>query len=191
MTTLERLEDWRKSGAIREEQYKAISALVRKERFSVFLELNALLYLGVLAFVAGAGWTIRTYFANLGDVAIISSLTLLVGVSFYYCFSRVKPWSKLQVESPNLAFDYILYLGCLLLGIEPSAKIDHRGIRRLHWQQPHWRSGEGCGIADLRSSLTESFMGTSSSALKSCARTETLRPHCPTSLFPARSWFWE
>ncbi len=30
----------------------------------------------------------------------------------------MKPWSKLQVDSPNLAFDYILYLGCLLLGIE-------------------------------------------------------------------------
>ena len=118
MTTLERLEDWRKSGAIREEQYKTISALVRKERFSVFLELNILLYLGVLSFVAGAGWTVRTYFADLGDAAIVIPLTILIGASFYYCFSRVKPYSNLQVESPNLGFDYILYLGCLLLGVE-------------------------------------------------------------------------
>ena len=118
MTTLERLEGWRKSGAIREEQYKTLSALVRKERFSVFLELNILLYLGVLSFVAGAGWTVRTYFANLGDAAIIIPLTLLIGASFYYCFSRVRPFSRLQVESPNLGFDYILYLGCLLLGVE-------------------------------------------------------------------------
>jgi hypothetical protein len=118
MTTLERLENWRKSGAIREEQYKTISALVRKEHFSVFLELNVLLYLGVLSFVAGAGWTVRTYFADLGDAAIIIPLTILVGASFYYCFSRVKPYSNLQVESPNLGFDYILYLGCLLLGVE-------------------------------------------------------------------------
>lgn len=118
MKTLERLEDWRKSGAIREEQYKAISALVRKERFSLFLELNILLYLGVLSFVAGAGWTVRTYFADLGDAAIVIPLTILVGASFYYCFSRVKPYSNLQVESPNLGFDYILYLGCLLLGVE-------------------------------------------------------------------------
>jgi hypothetical protein len=118
MTTLERLENWRRSGAIREDQYKTISALVRKERFSVFLELNVLLYLGVLSFVAGAGWTVRTYFADLGDAAIILPLTILVLASFYYCFSRVKPYSNLQVESPNLGFDYILYLGCLLLGVE-------------------------------------------------------------------------
>ena len=118
MTTIERLERWRQSGAIREEQFQKISALVRKERFSVFLELNFLLYLGVVSFVAGAGWTVRAYFANLGDVAIITPLTILICASFYYCFSRVQPYSRLQVESPNLGFDYILYLGCLLLGVE-------------------------------------------------------------------------
>jgi Predicted membrane protein (DUF2157) len=118
VTTLGRLENWKNSGTIREDQFKKISALVRKVRFSVFLELNVLLYLGVLSFVAGAGWTVRTYFSNLGDAAIITSLTFLVGTSFYYCFSRVKPYSNLQVESPNLGFDYILYLGCLLLAVE-------------------------------------------------------------------------
>jgi hypothetical protein len=30
----------------------------------------------------------------------------------------VKPYSNSQVDSPNLGFDYILYLGCLLLGVE-------------------------------------------------------------------------
>jgi predicted membrane protein DUF2157 len=118
VTAIERLESWRKSGAIREEQYKTLSALVRKERFSVFLELNFLLYLGVVSFVAGAGWTVRTYFANLGDAAIIIPLTILICACFYYCFSRVQPFSRLQVDSPNLGFDYILYLGCLLLGVE-------------------------------------------------------------------------
>ncbi|HET9131855.1 MAG TPA: DUF2157 domain-containing protein, partial [Terriglobia bacterium] len=108
MTTIERLERWRQSGAIREEQYKKISALVRKERFSVFLELNVLLYLGVLSFVAGAGWTIGKYFTDLGDAAIIISLTILICTSFYYCTSRVHPYSNLLVESPNLGFDYIL-----------------------------------------------------------------------------------
>jgi hypothetical protein len=118
MTTLERLEGWRKSGAIREEQFQAISMLVRKERFSVYLELNVLLYLGVLFFVAGAGWTVQKYFSNLGDFAIIASLTVLVGICFYYCLSRTKPWSKEQVDSPNLGFDYVLYLACLLFGVE-------------------------------------------------------------------------
>jgi len=133
MTTLERLDGWRKSGAIREDQYTAISALVRKDRFSVFLELNILLYLGVISFVAGAGWTVQIYFARLGDAAIVGSLSLLVGAAFYYCVARAKPYSNLQVDSPNLGFDYILYLGCLLLGVEISYLETHFHLLDSQW----------------------------------------------------------
>jgi hypothetical protein len=118
MTTLARLEHWRDTGAITADQYTALSALVRKTRFSVFIELNALLYLGVLSFVAGLGWIIRDYVAILGEAAILSALTLLLLACFYYCFSRVAPYSNDQVESPNVAFDYILYLGCLTFAVE-------------------------------------------------------------------------
>ena len=53
MTILEHLERWHTTGAISGAQYEAIATLVRKDRFSLFVELNTILYLGVLAFVAG------------------------------------------------------------------------------------------------------------------------------------------
>jgi hypothetical protein len=112
------LERWRTTGAISGAQYDALSALVRKDRFSVFVELNTTLYLGVLAFVAGVGWTIETHFANLGDAAILSALTLTFCFSIYYCFSRGLPYSNRRVEPSGFAFDYVLYLGCLVLAIE-------------------------------------------------------------------------
>ena len=118
MTTLSRLEAWKENGSITPVQFDRISALVRKERFSVFIELNALFYLGVLSFIAGVGWSIQTYFADLGDAAILSSLTLLCVLSFYYCFSRAHPYSSGEVESADLAFDYVLYLGCLAFALE-------------------------------------------------------------------------
>jgi hypothetical protein len=133
MTTLERLEGWKNSGAITAEQHSAIAVLVRKERFSVFLELNILLYLGVVSFVAGAGWTVREYFASLGDITIVSSLTIVVGLSFFYCFSRARPYSNLAVESPTLAFDYILYLGCLMFGVELGYLETQFHILSLQW----------------------------------------------------------
>src|SRR5881296_1305420 len=114
MTILSRLQQWKDAGIITSAQHDTISALVRKDRFSVFIELNALLYLGVLSFVAGIGWVIQTYFASLGDAAILSGLSLLLCLSFYYCFSRALPFSTAKVESPNLAFDYVLYLACLV-----------------------------------------------------------------------------
>ncbi len=118
MTTLARLEQWKDNGIITSDQFDAIARIVRRERFSVFFELNGLLYLGVLSLIAGVGWVIETYFANIGDAAIISSLSLLLCLSFYYCFTRSTPYLPALVESPNLAFDYVLYAGCLLCGLE-------------------------------------------------------------------------
>lgn len=118
MTTLARLEQWKDSGLITGGQFDAIARIVRKERFSIFVELNALLYLGVISFIAGVGWVIQAYFANAGDAAIISALTVLLFLSFYYCFTRALPYSTAQVESPNIAFDYVLYGGCLVFGLE-------------------------------------------------------------------------
>src|SRR6476659_2236720 len=118
MTTIARLEQWKDSGLMTGEQFEAIARIVRKDRFSIFVELNALLYLGVVSLIAGVGWVIQEYFANVGDAAIISSLTLLLFASFYYCFTRSLPFSTTQIESPNIAFDYVLYGGCLLFGLE-------------------------------------------------------------------------
>jgi hypothetical protein len=112
------LERWSSTGAIRTEQYEVLSALVRKERFSVFVELHTVLYLGVVAFIAGVGWTIQTHFQGLGDAAILSALTIALAGSLYYCFTRGRAYSNGRVEAPGFAFDYVLYLGCLVLGLE-------------------------------------------------------------------------
>jgi hypothetical protein len=118
MTILGRLDRWKETGAITGLQHATLSAIVRKERFSVFVELNVLLYLGVLSFVAGIVWVTRIYFAELGDAAVLSGLTFLLGLSLYYCFSRAAPYSREQVEAPNLVFDYALYLACMLFASE-------------------------------------------------------------------------
>ncbi len=118
MSVLTRLEQWKADGAISGAQYDHISALVRRDRVSVFVELNAALYIGVLSFVAGVGWTVASYSARLGDVAILLSLTSVFAWSLYFCFDRAFPYSHDRVEPPGLAFDYVLYLGCLVFAIE-------------------------------------------------------------------------
>ena len=117
MRTLDRLGRWKDSGAITKLQHDAIAGIVRKDRFSVYLELNILLYLGALSIAGGVGWTVREHFSDLGDFAILSSLFLVLAVSFYYCFSRALPFSLGEVESPNPVVDYVLYLACALFSI--------------------------------------------------------------------------
>ena len=118
MTTLERLRDWHQAGVITAAQSQTLAALVRRERFSVFIELNAALYIGVLALVGGLAWTFQTYFADVGDPVILATFSAIVAGCLYYCFTRASPYAHGEIESPNLAFDYVLYLGCLILSAE-------------------------------------------------------------------------
>src|SRR5882724_905235 len=125
MTILARLDQWKERGTISSEQHIFLSGLSRGEPFSLFLELNILLYAGVLAFVAGLGWTITTWSKQLGDVLILAALSALLAACFWYCFSRAPAWSPAETPSPNLVFDYVLYLGSLTWSLE-LAYIENR-----------------------------------------------------------------
>jgi hypothetical protein len=118
VTTLDRLRHWHDSGVLRDDQFQTLASLVRRERFSVHLELNAFLYIGVLALVGGLAWTFQTYAADLGDAFILATFSLLVAGCLGYGFSRGAAYSPGEVESPSLGFDYVLYLGCLTLSAE-------------------------------------------------------------------------
>jgi hypothetical protein len=112
------LDRWLAAGYITTEQHQTLLALVRRERISVFVELNALLYLGVLSFVGGLAWTAQTYSSQWGDAAILLPATACLAGCFYYCFSRSGPFSRDEVPRQGFVFDYVLYLGCLIFGVE-------------------------------------------------------------------------
>src|SRR5580658_4866597 len=125
MTILTRLDQWKESGVISPEQHTLLAGLACGEPFSIFLELNVLLYAGVLTFVAGLGWTINTWSHELGDVLVLAVLSAMLGACFWYCFSRAPAWSPAETPSPSLAFDYVLYLGSLTWSVE-LAYIENR-----------------------------------------------------------------
>jgi hypothetical protein len=118
MTILARLEQWKERGILSPEQHTVLAGLSRGEPFSVFLELNILLYAGILAFVAGLGWTITTWSEQLGDVLVLAVLSAIFAACFWYCFSRAPAWSVAETPSPSLVFDYVLYLGSLTWSLE-------------------------------------------------------------------------
>lgn len=118
MSILARLELWKEQGAISAEQQAHFASLSRREPLSLTLELNLLLYAGVLAFVAGLGWTISTWSQQLGDVLILTVLSVILAASLWYCFSRAPGWSAAETAAPNLIFDYVLYFGSLVWCLE-------------------------------------------------------------------------
>lgn len=118
MTILARLEHWREQRAISPEQYTHLAGLSRGEPFSIFLELNVLLYAGVVAFVAGLGWTVNTWSQQIGDVVVLTVLSTILAACFWYCFSRAPAWSLAETPAPSPIFDYVLYLGSLVWCVE-------------------------------------------------------------------------
>ena len=128
MTIQARLEQWKEQGKISPQQYAHLAGLSRGEPFSLFLELNILFYAGVLAFVAGLGWTITTWSQQIGDVLVLTILSTILAASFWYCFSRAPAWfpgetfpgetSLAETPAPSPIFDYVLYLGSLVWLLE-------------------------------------------------------------------------
>jgi hypothetical protein len=118
LTILTRLEQWKEQGKISPEQHAHLAGLSREEPLSLFLELNVLLYIGVLAFVAGLGWTISTWSQKIGDVVVVAVLSTLLAACFWYCFSRAPAWSSRETAAPSPIFDYVLYLGSLVWLVE-------------------------------------------------------------------------
>ena len=125
MTILNRLEQWKERGTISPAQHALLVGRVQEEPFSLFLELNILLYLGILAFILGLGWTVSTWSEQLGEVVVLVVLTTLFAGCLWYCFSRAPAWSPAETPSPNLAFDYVLYLGSLVWSVE-LGYLEHR-----------------------------------------------------------------
>ena len=133
MNTVDYLDRWLAAGSITAEQHSAISAIVRKQRVSLFVELNVLLYLGALAFAGGLALTARV--DKWGDAAILIPATALLAGSLAYCFSRVPPYSRARVQAPSVVFDYVLYLACLVFAVE-LGYVEYRfELLRAQWDK--------------------------------------------------------
>ena len=118
MNILSRLEQWKEQGVLSVEQHGQLASLCRGEPFSLSLELNILLYAGILAFVAGLGWTVVTWSQQLGDLVVVALLSTLLAACFWYCFSRTYAFSPGETPAPTPVFDYVLYLGSLVWCVE-------------------------------------------------------------------------
>jgi hypothetical protein len=110
MTILTRLEQWKEQGKISPEQYVHLAGLSRGDPFSLFLELNVLLYAGVLAFVAGLGWTVTTWSRQLGDVLVLTVLSA-IGTAFRARPPGQPPKRLPRVRSSTMCFTLALSSG--------------------------------------------------------------------------------
>ncbi|AMV72423.1 hypothetical protein JCM30471_09380 [Desulfuromonas carbonis] len=123
----EALNDLENAGILNREQAGLLRRIYSRELFSVHWELRLLLYAGILLLTTGLGLLIARHFASIGHLALLAAIALGCAGCFAYCFSRGGGFSTEKLSPPNAAYDYLLFLGCLLLGTL-------QGYLEIHYQ---------------------------------------------------------
>jgi len=112
----EALDELEGAGVLSGEQATLLRRIYGRELFSVHWELRLLLYAGILTLTTGVGLLIAKHFASIGHLALLAAIALGCAVCFTYCLRRGGGFSPEAVPAPDAAYDYVLFLGCLLLG---------------------------------------------------------------------------
>ena len=86
-----------------------------RQLVSVRFEIRTLLYVGVLLLTSGVGILLSKHHQEIGPLAIAGGLGLAAAACLVWVSRKAAPFSWEEVQSPNVAFDYVLLLGLLLL----------------------------------------------------------------------------
>ena len=89
--------------------------LQKDKPVSVHWDLRTLLYLGIVLLTGAVGILIYKNIDTIGHEAMLIIIAIVCVASFVYCVRNSKGFSNKKIESPNIWFDYVLLLGCLLL----------------------------------------------------------------------------
>jgi Predicted membrane protein (DUF2157) len=108
-------EQLQKDGLVSPDTAGKIKAVEAKRPISVHWDLRTLLYFGILLLTTGLGILLYKNIDTIGHATLITLTGMLSAACFVYCFRSSGPFSHSQVAAPNVLFDYILLLGCLLM----------------------------------------------------------------------------
>ena len=97
------------------EQERDNVALQNNKPVSVHLDLRTLLYLGIVLFTLAVGILIYKNIDRIGHQTMLVTIAIICLCSFLYCIKNSKAYTSKKIKSPDIWFDYILLLGCLLL----------------------------------------------------------------------------
>ncbi|MGE5345439.1 MAG: hypothetical protein ACM3JH_05735 [Acidithiobacillales bacterium] len=108
----------RERGLLADQTASYLLRVARGDLVSVRLELRTLLYLGVLLLTTGVGLFIREHHERIGPAAIASVLGLAAAACFFWVVRRAAPFTWDRAAGGNVAFDYVLTLGLLLVAAD-------------------------------------------------------------------------
>lgn len=112
----EALNDLENSEILSREQAALLRRIYGRELFSVHWELRLLLYGGILILTTGLGLLVAKHFSSIGHLTLLAVISMGCAACFAYCLRHGGGFSSESLATPDAAYDYVLLLGCLLLG---------------------------------------------------------------------------
>jgi Predicted membrane protein (DUF2157) len=106
-----------------------------RDLVSARFEIRTLLYVGVLVLTSGVGVLVVEHHQDIGPWAIAGSIALAAAVCLAWVVRKAPPFSWDEVQSPSVAFDYLLLLGLLLFAADlgyVEAQFTVLGSRWVH-----------------------------------------------------------
>lgn len=137
----EALNDLEETGILTQGQTTLLRRIYGRELFSVHWELRVLLYAGILLLTTGLGLLIRKHFASVGHLALLGAIVLGCIGCFAFCLHRGGGFSREERPAPDAAYDYVLFLGCLLFGTFQGYLEFRYQVLAQHWSW--WLLGSG------------------------------------------------
>jgi hypothetical protein len=135
------LNDLEGAGILNREQAALLRRIYGRKLFSVHWELRLLLYAGILTLTTGLGLLIAKHFASIGHLALLAVIALGCAGCFAYCLRRGGGFTPERAPTPDAAYDYVLLLGCLLLGTFQGYLEFRYQLLAQHWSW--WLLGSG------------------------------------------------
>jgi hypothetical protein len=99
---------------ISEEEYAALKEQ-QEQPVSLFTDLHALLYAGILLLATGLGVLLYKNIDGISHATVVAIIALLCIGCFIYCFKKLPGFLPVKQIVVHPLADYILLLGCLLL----------------------------------------------------------------------------
>jgi hypothetical protein len=117
------------------QQATLFGRVARRDLVSARFEIRTLLYVGVLVLTSGVGVLVVEHHQDIGPWAIAGSIALAAVACLVWVVRKAPPFSWDEVQSPSVAFDYVLLLGLLLFAADlgyAEAQFTVLGSRWVH-----------------------------------------------------------
>lgn len=114
-----------KTGNLEPDTVQELTQNLQKQPFSLYREVNFLIYAGLLVFTGGLGILIYENIGSFGHILLILTIFSLSGFGIWKAFQVYPSWNATKIQAPSMLFAYMV-LGSAMLFLVGEGYLEYR-----------------------------------------------------------------